>query len=338
MKRTHKKILGFCGLLLVAAMTLFAAFMPVPDTQAADGTTITDTVEVRVVSQAANINISGIVPGSNITSSSQHLKIDYENIENLTSTMTYTGLDGKVHEMPFLDLPVAYAVGVSNIDIDFKTGAYTYDYMYYDSTDDTIKTSTNNHGQLSHYGYGEYIMKAFGSSIDGTYYEALTDYTYQPVDTNITIEDGKAKVDLDYDPYDESGETDGDVAKIVIEVRDKGGKLINIQPNPNPMTITPPTKHFELDLSGYGLPTGTYTITATSYDIDGNVIYEPYTMEFYYEAPAIPAPNTGGIIGNLNISKTDYLITGLIIFGIAAVAGVVFITKNDKKRSTRRRK
>ena len=321
---------------MVAAMTLFAVFLPAPDTQAADINSVTDTIKVRVVSQSAAINISGITPGSNVTSSSQNLEISYENIETLTSTITFTGVDGVTHEMPFLNLPVDYAAGVSNIKINFKTGEYTYDYDYYDEADDTVKTSVGNVGQLDYYGYGEYVIKAFGSSIDGVYYEALTDFAYQPVDATIKVEDGKATIDLGYDPYDESGETDGDVAKIVIEIRDDKGNLVPVQPNP--ITVFPPNTQVVVNLSDYGLPSGTYTVNVTAYDINGDIIYKTFTTHFVYEAPAVPVPNTGGIMGNLNISKTDYLITGLIIFGVAAVAGVVFIIRNDKRKSTRRRK
>lgn len=338
MKRTHKKVLGFFGLLLVAAMTVFAVFLPAPDTQAADVNSVTDTIKVRVVSQSAAINISGIAPGSNITSSSQNLEISYENIETLTSTITFTGVDGVTHdEMPFLNLPVDYVTGVSNIKINFKTGAYTYDYDYYDETDDTVKTSVGNVGQLDYYGYGEYVIKAFGSSIDGVYYETLTDFTYQPVDATVKVEDGKATIDLGYDPYDETGETDGDVAKIVIEIRDENGNIVGTI-KPNPITVFPPDTQVTVDLAGSGLPSGTYTVDVTAYDIDGNVIYKTFTTHFVYEAPVIPVPDTGGIMGNLNISKTDYLITGLIIFGVAAAAGVAFIVRNDKRRNTRRRR
>ena len=59
MKKTHKKILGLFGLVLVVAVTVFAAFLPAPKTQAVDTTTVTDTISVRVVGSTPVVNLSG---------------------------------------------------------------------------------------------------------------------------------------------------------------------------------------------------------------------------------------------------------------------------------------
>ena len=50
----------------------------------------------------------------------------------------------------------------------------------------------------------------------------------------------------------------------------------------------------------------------------------------------LAVPNTGGLFGALNISKTDYLITGVIVFLLTGIFGAVFIAKRQKKISRRR--
>jgi hypothetical protein len=45
-------------------------------------------------------------------------------------------------------------------------------------------------------------------------------------------------------------------------------------------------------------------------------------------------PNTGGFFESLNVSKADYLATGLIIFFTVGLSGIVFIAKN--KRTSRK--
>ena len=42
----------------------------------------------------------------------------------------------------------------------------------------------------------------------------------------------------------------------------------------------------------------------------------------------IVVPNTGGLFESLNISQSDYLITGLIIFFVVGVGGAIFIAKS----------
>ena len=87
------------------------------------------------------------------------------------------------------------------------------------------------------------------------------------------------------------------------------------------------------------MPTGNYTVEITAYNAEGELLYgKPYYTSVYYEA--IPVPDTGGMFVGLNISKTDYLITGLIIFSVTAVLGFVFVAKGrgNKNRLTARRK
>lgn len=188
----------------------------------------------------------------------------------------------------------------------------------------------------SDYGYGEYTVIVKGTGFDGVFDEDYVTFYYYPVYAEASKNDEIGGFDLNLEYSADDGTIDtGAVAKMMVNVYDSNGQKVR---ELSSIKVLPPTTHIELPFEQYGLSTGTYTIKITAYDKEGNKLYKDYELEVYYEAPYIPAPNTGGIMGNLNISNTDYLITGITIFGIVAIAGVVFITKNDKKRSTRRRK
>ncbi len=330
MKKTHKKILGLFGLVLVVAVTVFAAFLPAPKTQAVDTTTVTDTISVRVVGSTPVVNLSGITPGAVVTSGSQEVDITYENIEKLLATLKFTDVNGNVTEQNLLDnVFVGYIAGVSDISLDLANGTYSYTYQYYVGGGGTA-TATGS-GDLLGYGYGQYVFTASGDSIEGVPAESSVNFSYVPVTASVTQDGSKVSIDLD---YDETGGTGtGQVDKVVINIYDKSGNPVG----PSPVTMTPPNANYTFDMSDYGLPSGTYTVSVQAYDVNGVKLYKPFEVQFYYEARRTPVPDTGGVMGNLNIAKTDYIITGLIIFSIVGISGAVFISRHDKKTGNRRK-
>lgn len=119
MKRTYKKIFGFCGLLLVAAMTILAAFLPVPKTQAAEVTTVTDTIQVRVVGSVPKVDILGIDNGEIITSPHQSFTVNYENSHTVEVTLKHTDVDGNVNFYPLDMIDADYYPGTENYNLRF---------------------------------------------------------------------------------------------------------------------------------------------------------------------------------------------------------------------------
>ena len=330
MKKTHKKIFGLFGLVLVVAVTIFAAFLPAPKTQAADTTPVTDTISVRVVGSTPVVNLSGITPGAVVTSGSQEVDITYENIEKLLATLKFTDVNGNVTEQKLLDnVFVGYIASVSDISLDLANGTYSYTYQYYVDGGGTA-TATGG-GDLLGYGYGQYVFTASGDSIEGVPAESSVNFSYVPVTASVTQDGSKVSIDLD---YDETGGTGtGQVDKVVINIYDENGNPVG----PSPVTMTPLNANYTFDMSDYGLPSGTYTVSVQAYDVNGVKLYKPFEVQFYYEARQTPVPDTGGIMGDLNISKTDYIITGLIIFSVVGISGAVFISRHDKKTGNRRK-
>ncbi|MBQ2660748.1 hypothetical protein IJF93_01585 [Candidatus Saccharibacteria bacterium] len=113
MKKTQKKILGFSGLLLVAAMTVFAAYLPVPEASAT--TALTDVIKVRVVGAVPDVNINNINYGEIFTSTGHAFGIDYENAENVKVTLQYTNVAGEVTTDVLAETYSDYYTGSYNV-------------------------------------------------------------------------------------------------------------------------------------------------------------------------------------------------------------------------------
>lgn len=187
------------------------------------------------------------------------------------------------------------------------------------------------------YGYGEYVVKVRGVGYNGVYDEDLVRFYYYPVVGDITEDKdtGDYTVNLEYDADDGTDTHTGEVASVVINILDMNGNPVG----PSPITVLAPNKTVSFNLDEYGLESGTYTVEATAYNRNGELLYKPIKIgEIDYEA--IPVPDTGGFFQGLNISKLDYMLTGLIIFSLVGIGGVVFIAKrnNKNRRALGRRK
>lgn len=328
MKRTRKKVLGLFCLGLVVAMTVFAAILPAPETQAT--TTVTDVIQVRVVGSVPDVNMSGIVNESIFTSSDHSITVTYENVNDLDIKVKYKDADGVEYITSLLeglDGHVDYYAGEVTVNFDFIAG--TYSYINKDGEEVILP--------LEGYGYGEYYITTTGIGWEGAEDSDYTSFSLLPVygdvDQEQVEEDYEYHLNLHYTPKDETG-TGGEVTHIVVEVYDKNGNKVIF----SPLEVDAPEDRIELPFADYGLEDGKYTIKIYAYDEDKLLYKNPYVIEMDYVAKVPKVPDTGELLQGLNISQTDYLITGLMIFGLVAVCGVVFIMKNDKKKSTRRRK
>lgn len=313
MKKTKKRVLGLLGLVLVAVTTIFAAFLPGPEASAEATSSITDEIVVRVVGSQPDILNIKPENGSIFVQPKQNLSFDYENVEYLKITIYYTDKDGVTHEIEFLkkdrDDPESF--------VDYIAGKYSQPLDLFDE----------NFG----FGYGEYRVHIEGIGFNNvTDYEDITFSFYPVYGTVEDTDDDLTYLHLHYDT------TNPDIKTIGIKIYDEDGNLVN---SISPITVDSPNTEVELPFSENDLATGNYRIEITAYGIGGVALYKPYITYYYYEV--LPAPNTGGIFKNLNISRVDYLVTGLLIFLSAAVLGIIFVNKgkNNKKRaSVRRRK
>lgn len=196
----------------------------------------------------------------------------------------------------------------------------------------------------SEYGYGKYIVTVKGVGYDGVYDEDSVLFYYLPVYATVNVDDitGKHYVNLEYAADDgeaEDGEVlTGEVAKIVINVYDKDGKLIEAL---SPITVLPPETSVEIPFATKDLPSGTYKISVSAYGADGNELYKPYVLTTDYKAAEVPdagAPDTGGLFHNLNISKEDYLVSGVVVFFVLGIVAFGVVARNKKTDQRKHRR
>lgn len=262
---------------------------------------MTDTISVRVVGSVPDILNVKPINGSVFIYPDQDLSFDYENVEYLTITIRYTDKDDVEHIIPLLekDDPESF--------VDYIPGTY--------STPLDLLTED--------YGYGEYRVEIVGIGFnDVKDFETVEFALYPVIGEASEADDGKVYLDLQYDTENENINTIG------INIYDENGNLVNVL---SPITVNTPDMRVELPFAENNLPTGNYRIEITAYNAEGEALYKPYITYYYYEM--IPVPNTGALFSNLNISRTDYLVTGLIIFFLAAILGIVFITKGRSNKS-----
>ncbi len=313
MNKHQKNFLGILGLILVIATTVFAMLMPSPKTSATTSS-VTDTITVRVVGATPRVDFQDFDSGSVLMTPENNFLISYENVETVTITVRYIDLNGVEHTYEYPDSP---------IDANYEPGTYDLSMLPYQDADNQR-------------GYGEYYITVTGEGVDGIADEDVIHYYYYPIDGTISDndEDGNMDLELTYDQEQCSG-VNLCVDHIVINVYDENGNLV---PELSPIEVDAPTTNVKLPFADQDLPYGTYTVKIIPYDQYGNYLGFTRTLTIEYKGEEeIPVPNTGSLFGGLNISKTDYLVTGLIIFGITGIGGLVFISKRSKKGLGRRR-
>lgn len=300
MKKTPKKIFGILGLLAVILMTVFAATMPIKSASAAG--TLTDTIIVTVKSNGAWIDIEYPANDSIISRPKQTVTFKYEELSKVTAQLIYTDGGGTTHTVDLDEIVLDDESGEMEIPVD-----------------------------ISGYGYGDFTIKLLGEGTDGVPYEDAISIEYYPVITTVeqdpTTEDVFANLDYDLD------NPDIDTIELNVYDADEPDKLL--------WTTTVPrgTTQVELPFAEENFLTGQYIIATIAHDASGDDLYEPYVVGLDYSrksAPGedVPVPNTGNLTNDFNISKTDYLITSLIILFITSVSGIYFIT--HRKRNSRK--
>lgn len=178
-------------------------------------------------------------------------------------------------------------------------------------------------------------------------------------DGNNPVVPGQSEVDVDnYVPNGPSGYDDqtGDpkilmdypanACSIHIQVYDKTTNTAQFNPEyvfdlPQPLPSNLQSE-ITVPFSRYVTNPGDYYIHAIAYDCNDAPIAGSdrwFDVNGYTPKEAPLTPNTGGgFFAGLNLSRGDYLATGLIIFGIGAIAAFRIINKSKKstKRKSRR--
>lgn len=306
MKRTRKKVMGFFGLFIVALMTITAAVIPSPGVSALS--TLTDTITVRVVGSVPNVDVAGITNGEVTISKKPPFIVNYENVGSYRVTVKYTNKDG-----------VATSYLLDEVEVDGAVGTKNYDF-----------TGT----PVEDWGYGDYVITVTGLVGESVHDEDIVNFHYYPLEASVAEDEdtGKYFVDLEY-ATDEVQVEKLKVSTIKIDVLDENGKKVD---SLSPIEVKSPTDKVEIPFADKKAPSGKYKLLVTAYNNGGEVLYNPVILYCNYKA--IEVPDTGRMFQALNISKADYLITGLMVFFIVAILGIAIITKNSRKKTTARSK
>lgn len=294
-------------------MTICAAFMPGPEASAT-GSEVEDTISVRVLDEKPSVHITNPQSNTMISSLNGPISVSYTYLKKYGSTMTITYIDSEGAEH------TETIIGPED-PLEGETGEISFPFREYGEK----------------YGYGRYIISMTGEGLDGERVNDSVEFEYVAATGSVTQDDttGAVNVDLDYDTDDPSLSDDEKVAKVVITITDENGNPI---PGVDPITVSAPTKHYELPFEELGLPSGTYKIVVTPYNAKGVELYRSVALTLKYDEMVVPSTaDTGGLFKGLNISSTDYLITGLGVFLVVGIGGIVFMSKRGKNTTKRRK-
>ncbi|MBQ6320781.1 hypothetical protein IJI17_00970 [Candidatus Saccharibacteria bacterium] len=364
-----KKLFGRIGLALVALMTIIAYHLPTPAMAVSDAHT--DVIRVTVYDQYPAVKFTAPLGGEDGYAQSSpffQFKFDYENSSYVDVTLVYDATNADTGEVETKEVPLKryeptdldptfnYASGSQEYDINLATCKIGIDEDVFDIPG-CVSTRT---GGLRLLGftpptdndklvYNRYQLHIESYSPVG-YDEDWIEFYYVPaylVQTGADADNNDPEVDVIYDK---------DVVRLGLEIYDKQGNKISDAPiyidntsaDPDATDPTSPsydpsaerypagTHSLTLPFGSYGLASGEYIVKITTYDENGEVIESPWDEYIVtYEAPAAPdIPNTGRFLGNLNIAKTDYVITALIAF--SGVIFIAFLVLGRKKKNYRK--
>jgi hypothetical protein len=229
----------------------------------------------------------------------QTISYIYENVKTVTITIEYTDLDGNTHTQTLDTIDADYQVGSGSINLNLAGPGF---------------------------GYGDYVVTIAGEHESALGDEDSIQFSFYPVTGTVAENenDDNATATLDYD------DTNTDIERIEIIVKDADGNPVPELPT---ITVAPTDKTATIPFGDNHAPAGKYKIEIIAYDANGEMS-EPYVVD--YEYSPTKAPNTGGLLAGLNISKADYLATGLIAFFVAGVAGLIVIIRSSKNQKRRR--
>ncbi len=306
-----KQLLGFGGLALVAGITAVAYNLPTSATSAGG--------DVDVIVQVYNTNfetkIDKPLDGDRYTKSVVNFKETHSKASKVNYYLTYYNEDGTETVYSLSE----YDVDVDSGDPDSGVTQFTLD--------------LNNYG-----GWGAYKFTSVITSSDGRTSEDYVKFNFVSIDTpddELTVDEDTTKVTINYAAtvkildltiYDQDGKVVGDFPGYVVKNPETGGS-----------DIVP------IDLSGLDLAKGKYTVKVTAYDTydraGGAVGSVTVWFNYVPESPNVPVtpdapnvPDTGALLSSLNISKSDFLITGLIGFTAISVLALFVIKRTNKRK------
>lgn len=302
MQKARKQLLGLGGLALVAAITTVACTIPVDATSAGGNSEII----VQVNGASYETKIQSPLDGSSTISSTINVSNLISHAYGLTYTLTYVSSDGSSDVV--FNLTDHAMTGITDL-----------------STTDTFSLDLNSYG-----GYGTYRLTATVLGDDGGTKSDSVQFTYGAIaitGNTTSATNGDPIISFNYA---------ANVGSLRFTVYNSKGEAVlsnipYIVSNPG----TAGTGSITLLFASNNIPSGSYYILADSYasnNLSGDPIQTGVRYDFDYTRPGSPdVPNTGALIGALNISQADFTITCLIGFLMVTVVTLVVMRKHSEK-------
>ncbi len=303
MRKTHKKVIGAFGLVAVVAMTVFAAFLPGPKASAL--TNVSDTVMITVINteQPPSAAINSPDSGDKFLTPDHNIEIGFNNLKQYKIVLTYTDENGNETTETIAEDNNPPEVGPASYD--FRSIA-------------------------ERFGYGKYLIQLEAVGNDDSVLGDTIEFEYVAIEaeTSTDSETGNTYVDLDFDQNQDELTDDLKIDHIILTILDENGIEV---PGISPIVVKPPVGRVEIPF-GDDVPAGKYTIVAQPYNAAGDSLFQTVTLTVEYDGGSIVVPSTadtGGLFKNLNISRTDYLVTGIGVFLIVGIGGIIFMRKHS---------
>lgn len=316
MQKRRKRFLGACGFVAVMAMTAVAVATPAPEAEAKSSES-TISVTVGDTPTASYVHFVSPPDGTIVNQKTLTIKA----VANGVSSVKYSLNCVKGNGEQFQEV-IKTLGGVENQEFDFNIGG--------------LDTSQ-----------ADCTLRADATSNDGGIVSDVVTFKYRSL--YVQIKDEKAE---NGDPIADVRMSD-DVYSLVVQVYDKQGNPVFITKDGKEEPLLIGRDQFNMDtlqldvvlpMGKYGALAGEYDLVITAYGDDGKTVVSMNTNRFTYDPGKIPVdpddsdggktpevPGTGSVLGDLNISRIDYILTGLIAFG-AIVAFAIYLAFRKNRR------
>lgn len=313
MKGKKKQLLGFVGLALVFAMTAVAYSLPAPEAAATDLN-----VSVTVTAEESSARLMSPTNGAVLTDKTINVEASINKVRSLSTAVVCK--DGSGNEV-FNQTRSATLVDT--------TGVHKEAYVLPDGLGDV-----------------DCVASMSAEGIDGRKFDDSVAFKFRSMtlpDPGTEENPNKPSTDPNNpsDDFDENNNpivdviVSDDVEQVSVQVFDMDGNPVFVDKDGNPTPILTTKDAFKdgklsitLPMSDYNAKPGKYVAYFTATNSKGEVVS---VNEYWFEyLPKVETPGTGSVFGDLNLSRADYIVTGLVAFG--AVAGFAMYLVFRKSR------
>lgn len=327
MQRRKKQLLGLVGLALVAAVTAIAFTIPAPEASAADdpwtqGVNLTVRVEENIPQNHPWSSIISPLDGSSNVNQNLRIGFSYKNANNAVVKLIRLTADGQQEAVTEITptCEMTYSSTTQSCEFDYDLGAFPFE--------DEVKENAGVTYRLQ-------VTPRYGSD-KGVEDSVQFFYRAAKVEFNNKLDEASKNPVLDVF-------LNNAINYALVQVYDADGRPVFIK-NGNvdeqtPLKITAEQilnsngqLELLLPLGDYGAKAGKYRAVLLGYSAEGKLLAIATAPNIEYDGGAKPTvPDTGNVFRDLNISRADYLIVGLMAFGLVAGFAVFLIVRRNRR-------